>query len=281
MWKYGGATDCGCADFDASVLGMVVTLKPKTPRIVLEIDAPIATLRLGESQGHDVLGVEQWRAVAGAVLDLSERDDVRCIAVVGTGGRALPPSVDLERPVSAGERPGEMRALSTAMSAALRSIRACRHPTVAIIDGLCAGGRLEVAASCDMRVCGASSLFGAPVDRGALGLPVDGSEPLAQLLGPGPIRDLLLAGELIGADRARSVGLVNRVEADQMVEERGYGLVARIAAGAQLVNPWHKQMVLRLMERSPLTDGERADAHAAFARVGGGPAIGGGGLRRH
>ena len=89
-------------------------------------------------------------------------------------------------------------------------------------------------------------------------------EPLIQLLGPGPVLELLLSGELINADRARIVGLVNRVEPDGLVVERGYGLVARIAAGAPLVNRWHKQFVLRLMERRPLSDEERAEAHAAF-----------------
>ena len=46
--------------------------------------------------------------------------------------------------------------------------------------------------------------------------------------------------------------------------EHGYGLVARIAAGAPLVNRWHKQFVMRLMDRRPLTDEEREVAHEAF-----------------
>lgn len=282
MWKYGRVTAPRDGGHGASLLRQAVTLK----QVFVEIDAPIATLRLGASQGRDVLGVEQWKAVAGAMLDLSERDDVRCIAVLGAGGRALPPSVAIEPSDPAPAPPSDVRALSRAMSAALRAIQACPHPTVAIIDGLCAGGRLEIAASCDMRVCGASSLFGGPVDRSVLELPAGEPEPLGQLLGPGAARGLVEEGDLIGAERARSVGLVNRVETDELVTERGYGLVARIAAGAQLVNPWHKQMMLRLMERRPLTDGERAEAHAAFntqsLRVSGGGSVGGAGeVRGH
>ena len=46
--------------------------------------------------------------------------------------------------------------------------------------------------------------------------------------------------------------------------EEGYGLVARIAAGAPLVNRWHKKFIRQLLERRPLSEGERAEAHEAF-----------------
>ena len=80
----------------------------------------------------------------------------------------------------------------------------------------------------------------------------------------GPLLDILLTGELIDADHARTVGLVNRVWPDAAVVEQGYGLVARIAAGAPLVNRWHKKFVRRLLERRPVTEEEREEAHEAF-----------------
>lgn len=107
-------------------------------------------------------------------------------------------------------------------------------------------------------------MFGAPINRLGLTMSHDELEPLLQLLGPGPVLEILLSGELLNADRARTIGLVNRVWPDAAVVEQGYGLVARIAAGAPLVNRWHKKFVRRLLERRPLTDEERAEAHAAF-----------------
>ena len=92
----------------------------------------------------------------------------------------------------------------------------------------------------------------------------DELEPLVQLLGASPVLDLLLSGDLIDAERARSVGLVNRIWPDSAVVEQGYGLAARIAAGAPLVNRWHKKFIRRLQDRTPLTDEERDEAVAAF-----------------
>ena len=88
--------------------------------------------------------------------------------------------------------------------------------------------------------------------------------PLVRLLGPGTVLEILLSGELIDAQRALTVGLVNRVVPDGAVVESGYGLVARIAAGAPLVNRWHKKFVRRLLERRPIEAGELEEAHKAF-----------------
>jgi enoyl-CoA hydratase/carnithine racemase len=54
------------------------------------------------------------------------------------------------------------------------------------------------------------------------------------------------------------------VHPDGTVVEHGYGLVARIAAGAPLVNRWHKKFIRRLLQRHPLSDEEREEPHAAF-----------------
>lgn len=230
----------------------------------VEVDLPIATVRLDGPERHNVLGVEGWHATAEAFRALSEREDIRCIAVRGTGGRAFSAGSDIGAFDAQRSAPQDVRTYSAAISGAMHAVRSCRHPTVAIIEGLCVGGGLEIAACCDLRVCGESSRFGAPINRLGLTMSHDELEPLLDLLGPGPVLEILLSGELIGAERAQMVGLVNRIHPDEAVVERGYGLVARIAAGAPLVNRWHKKFIRRLLERRPLTDAEREEAHEAF-----------------
>lgn len=233
-------------------------------RVHVEVDRPIATVRLDGPARHNVLDIEGWKATAVAFQDLSERDDVRAIAVRGSGGRAFSAGSDIAAFADQRDAPDDVRAYSSVIAEAMEALRGCRHPTVAIIEGLCVGGGLEIAACCDLRVCGESSRFGAPINRLGLTMSHDELEPLVQLLGAGAVLEILLSGELIDADRARSFGLVNRVWPDAAVVEQGYGLVARIAAGAPLVNRWHKKFIRRLQERRPLTAEEREEAHAAF-----------------
>ncbi|MDH3270800.1 MAG: enoyl-CoA hydratase-related protein [Gemmatimonadota bacterium] len=230
----------------------------------VEIDEPIATVRLDGPERHNVLDAAGWRSLAEAFQRLAERPEVLAIAVRGTGGRAFSAGSDIAAFEDQRSIPDDVRTYSRAIAGALNAIQACPHPTVAIIEGLCVGGGLEIAACCDLRVCGEASRFGAPIGRLGLTMSYDELEPLVRLLGAGPVLELLLSGELIGAERARMVGLVNRVWPDASVVEHGYGLVARIAAGAPLVNRWHKKFVRRLLERRTLTDREREEALLAF-----------------
>jgi enoyl-CoA hydratase len=218
----------------------------------VEVTTPIATVRLDRVEMPDMLTLGGWQALAEALDGLSDRDDVGCVVVCGTGRSAYSAGVDLAASAQRPEAPSEARAYSDAIAAALRALRCCRHPTVAVIEGLCVGGGLDIAACCDLRVCGESCRFGAPIRRLELTLPHRDAEPLAQLLGASPVLGVLLSGELIGAERALRYGLVNRVHADVAVGEQGYGLAARIAAGAPLMNRWYKQLVRRLHGRGPL-----------------------------
>ena len=125
---------------------------------------------------------------------------------------------------------------------------------------------MEIAACCDVRICGRSSRFGALINRLGLTMSHDELEPLITLLGPGPVLEILLTGDLIGAERASEIGLVNRIVEDGEVIPAGRDLANRIAEGAPLVNRWHKRFILRLMERDsePLTKAEQDEALEAF-----------------
>ena len=218
----------------------------------VEVTAPIATVRLDRSGQHLLLTLGGWRALADALEVLSARDDLGCIVVDGLGARVLPDAYETASVTTAGDTPDEERACSVAIDAALQAVCCCRHPTVAVIDGLCAGGGLEIAACCDLRVCGESSRFGRPIARRGPTTSSNDQAPLVRLLGASPVLEVLASGELIGAERALTYGIVNRVRPDAAVVEQAYGLAARIAAGAPLVNRWHKKLVRRLRGHRPL-----------------------------
>jgi len=233
-------------------------------RVVVDVTASIATVRLDGPERHNVLDRAGWHAVARAMNTLSGRDDVRAVAVRGTGGRAFSAGSDIGAFADQRSRPEDVRAYSEAIAGAMRAIRGCMHPTIAIIEGLCVGGGLEIAACCDLRVCGESSRFGAPINRLGLTMSHDELQPLLELLGAGPVLEILLSGELIDAERAFMMGLVNRVWPDAELIDQGFGLVARVASGAPLVNRWHKKFVRQLLEGRTLTEKERAEALEAF-----------------
>ena len=87
---------------------------------------------------------------------------------------------------------------------------------------------------------------------------------LVVLLGPGTVLDILLTGDLMDAGNAARAGLVSRVVPDGEVVAAGFDLARRIAAGAPLVNRWHKQFIRRLADPRPMSDAEKDEALEAF-----------------
>ena len=151
------------------------------------------------------------------------------------------------------------------MHRTLEALRDCRHPVVALIQGICVGGGLEIAALCDLRICGASSRFGVPVNRLGLVMAYPEIASLIELVGRASALEILLEGRVFDAAEAKDKGLVTRVVPDAEVPTEAYATARRIAAGAPLVARWHKRFARRLLDPEPLSAQELAEGFACYA----------------
>jgi len=206
-----------------------------------------------------------WRRLGDVMAELSADDAVRCVVLRGAGGRAFAPGNDISEFEAERSNPEKAKAYGAVVHGALAAIRDCRHPTVALIEGICVGGGLEIAALCDIRVCGVSSRFGVPINKLGLVMAHTELEALIDLVGRATALEILLEGRIFGAGEAKEKGLVSRIVADDMVAEEAYATARRIAAGAPLVARWHKKFAWRLADRTPLSEAERDEGFACFA----------------
>ena len=92
-----------------------------------------------------------------------------------------------------------------------RRFEALRKPVVAAVNGFCLGGGCELAMACHMRIASETARFGQPEVRLGIGPGYGGTVRLARLVGRGRATELLLTGEMIDAQEAWRIGLVNRV----------------------------------------------------------------------
>lgn len=225
--------------------------------ILVSRDGDVATVALSNPGKLNALNAAMWRALGEALVALSAEDGLRCVVLRGAGEQAFAAGGDIEE--FACLRDTEERALAYHewVGAALAAIRDCRHPTLALIRGHCIGGGLEIAAQCDLRICGESSRFGVPISK--LGFTMYHAElaGLVALAGPAVALELLLEGRILSAREAYEKGLVTRVVPDHRVEDETLACARRIAAGAPLVATWHKKLVRRLaFTPAPLSPGE-------------------------
>lgn len=225
---------------------------------------PVATVVIDAPKRRNALSVAIALGLQDAMAELDADPEVRCVLLRGAGGRAFSAGADISEFAEWRSNKRRGRVYARILGAALEAVAGCRHPTIALIEGDCIGGGLGVAVMCDLRVCGASSRFGVPVKR--LGL-VESPEELAPLvakLGANAMLEILLLGEVFGAEDALRLGLVNRVAADAEVESTAHRLAASVAEGAPLSARWHKKFILRLLDPRPLTEEERDEGYDCY-----------------
>ena len=177
-------------------------------------EGPIVTVVLNRPEKLNALTKSMWRHLGETIATLSADDAVRCVIVRGAGEKAFSPGNDIGE--FATERSNKAQAIEygNAMHAAARALSECRHPIVAQIHGDCVGGGLEIAALCDLRICGESSRFGAPIKNLGLVMAYPEMAPLVRLVGAATALEILLEGRIFDAREALQKRLVTRVVPD-------------------------------------------------------------------
>ena len=222
----------------------------------------IATLTLNNPGKLNAINLSMWQQLVGHMATLSADDSVRCIVIRGAGDEAFAAGGDLEEFVTGRATLAQALHYHDQVAAALNAIADCPHPTVALIQGACIGGGLEIAGVCDLRISGESARFGAPINKLGFSMYPGEMEGLLKLAGAAVMKEILLEGRILSASEAYEKGLLTRVVPDAQSEEETYATARRIGAGAPLVAGWHKQWIGRLQSGRPLSDEEKI---ASFA----------------
>jgi enoyl-CoA hydratase/carnithine racemase len=228
----------------------------------LTIEGEIATLTLNNPGKLNAINLAMWQQIAAAVQQVGSDNGIRCLVIRGAGKDAFAAGGDLEEFVTGRATLEQALHYHGQVAEALNAIADCPHPTVALINGACIGGGLEIAGVCDLRIAGETARFGAPINRLGFSMYPGEMEGLLKLAGPAVMKEILLEGRILTATEAYEKGLITRIVPDSQVEDEAYATARRISAGAPLVAGWHKQWIRRLQSGRPLNDEEKA---ASFA----------------
>jgi enoyl-CoA hydratase/carnithine racemase len=228
----------------------------------LSRDGEIATLTLNNPGKLNAIDLGMWLQLAENMAELAVDRDIRCIVLRGAGSDAFAAGGDLEEFVTARATLEQALHYHGQVAVALNAVADCPQPTVALIQGACIGGGLEIAGACDLRICNESARFGAPINRLGFSMYPGEMESLLKLAGAAVLKEILLEGRILNASEAYEKGLVTRVVPDSQVMDEAYASARRICAGAPLVAGWHKHWIRRLQSGKPLDDTEKA---ASFA----------------
>jgi enoyl-CoA hydratase/carnithine racemase len=232
--------------------------------VIVTRDGFVATVALNNPQRLNALNKPTWARLGEVMRELSADDTLRCVVLRGAGDKAFAAGADIAEFANERADAKQAKSYGDLIHATMQSVALCKHPTVAMIKGACVGGGLEIAACCDMRICGESSRFGVPINKLGLTMGYGELSGLLSLVGRAVALEILLEGRVFDAAEALQKRLVNRVVADDQVEAEAYAMAARIAAGAPLVARWHKQFIERLTVRADVAPSEWDEGFACF-----------------
>jgi len=214
----------------------------------------IATLRLDRANVLNAINIAMIGEIESFLERCEQDNDVRALVIVGTG-RAFCVGSDLKE-----DRGDPQRRIARMHQLMLRLVEYPKM-SVAAINGLALGGGLEIAMACTFRVAAPQARLGLPEITRALMPAYGGTQLLPRLVGVGRALELALSGEMIDAQRAKEIGLLNAVADDP--------LAAAIALAARCSR--HGQVAQREIRRAmlggiclPLADGLALEAQGAL-----------------
>jgi enoyl-CoA hydratase/carnithine racemase len=222
----------------------------------LLLDSPaeaVTRIRISNPERRNALDHEILDALAELLPRLDHGIETRCVLITGA-----PPvfsaGYDIASiPSDTFERDAEAL-VAHPFHAAMEAVAAHPWPTVAAINGHCLGGGLELAITCDLRICATEAKLGMPPAKLGLVYGHTGLRKFLDVVGLARTKELFLTGRNFAADRAEEIGLVHEVVDDGALEVAAVELAAEIAANAPLSMRGNKRAIEVLNQNPALSE---------------------------
>ena len=205
---------------------------PEYETLLLTFDGTIATITLNRPAVLNALNATLFRELDEVCSELALNLDVRAILITGAGPKAFAAGADIAELAGMDRESGE--ALARRGQNVFSRLATCGKPVIACINGFALGGGLELALACTFRIASETARLGQPEVKLGLIPGYGGTQRLPRLVGPSAALKLILTGEIIAAQEALRIGLVDEVVAAEALLPRANAIAAQLAALAPI-----------------------------------------------
>jgi enoyl-CoA hydratase/carnithine racemase len=224
----------------------------------LERDGTVARLLIDRAAKRNAFTQGMWDALPGLVAEAMDDPAARVLVLQSAESGIFCAGADISELL---DRSGdaEWRAANqAAIARAQHELARAPKPVIAFVDGDCVGGGCGLALACDLRVATLRAGFGITPAKLGLVYPLHDTKLLVDLVGPSQAKRLLFTGQLLGAEEALRIGLID------MIADGPDELVAAIAAASSYSARETKTMIRRILDGQ--TDDD-AETSAIFAQA--------------
>ena len=209
------------------------------------VDDRVATITLNRPESHNALSERLVDEIMAAVAQADADPEVRVLILTGAGGKAFSSGYDIKE--SAAKPPRSTAQWRERMQKDIRftySVWDCSKPVIALVDGFCFAGALELAMCCDMRYCSDDSTFAAIEARFSNGI---ATMIMPWVLGQ-RARALIYTGDTIGAAEAHRLGLVDGVFPKARAAAETLRIARRMSRVSLECLQWNKKAINHTFE---------------------------------
>ena len=215
-------------------------------RIDLVVEGHVAQITIDDAARHNAMSLTMWTDLLQAFEDVDQRPEVRVCVLRGAGEKSFVSGANISEFETQRNSADSVAHYNHMVKRAQQAIFRCRVPVIAAISGICYGGGLGLALSCDMRYAAPHSRFRMPAARMGLGYDCENMKSILNNLGPQATAEAFYTAKVYDAPSAQAMGMVLAVVDD--VFAHCTALAHDIAANAPLTIQAAKKTLVALAD---------------------------------
>ncbi|WP_114782722.1 enoyl-CoA hydratase/isomerase family protein [Botryobacter ruber] len=229
--------------------------------LLLQLDNGILTVTINREDKLNALSVDTLREIRNVVQQIYDDAAIKGVIFTGAGTKAFVAGADITEIAELSEV--NARGFAERGQELFNLLEHCHKPIIAAVNGFALGGGCELAMACHLRIASTNARFGQPEVNLGLVPGYGGTQRLTQLVGKGKAMELIMTADMISAETAKALGLVNEVTSPEELLPTCLALLNKILSKAPLAIGLVIECVNAVFNKDE--DGYQTEANA-FAR---------------
>jgi enoyl-CoA hydratase len=219
-----------------------------TEKMLSRIEEGVGYITFNNPDKHNAVSIEMWDALEKILDNFKNSNKIRVIVLNGAGGKSFVSGADISKFDKERSSKEAVLSYNKRTQKVYELLESFPKPTIAMIDGYCIGGGLNLAVCCDIRICSEKSKFAMPAAKLSLGYPFSSIKRLFDVMGPGMAKHFMFTAEKISATEALACGLVQKLISEDSIDSYVKDYALTIANNAPLTIKAMKQIGIEILK---------------------------------
>ena len=214
-------------------------------KLIVEKQDAVCVVKINNPQAMNALNTTVLGELDAAFTEIEKDKELKVVIITGEG-RAFVAGADISQMSTMNATEG--KAFGEQGAAVFRKIEKLPIPVIAAVNGFALGGGCELAMACDIRIASAKAKFGQPEVGLGITPGFSGTQRLPRIVGMGIAKELIYTADVINAEEAYRIGLVNKVVEPEALMDSALAMAKKIAKKAPIAVKYSKEAINRGMQ---------------------------------